>query len=216
MTRFCFHVKIFFEFNPKIAGTIRKVAANTLTYSRELSSFFTDYESGSLNSSENEDEEPEPIEFDLRDATEVFGNENVLHDAPVVDSESLISLQAPPSTHKSVRNRHAREQESTRIPTKAAKDISRLVDELVGSPKLPDLTVKINRRGPLGSLSNRISPVSTPLIKMVLPMVNSPIFPVSRRTRTVSPRKMSSWKCPDAWIPNHACDDFCFDSLRGL
>lgn len=193
------------------------MATHTLTYSRELSSLFTDYEGNSFESSENECEQFEPIEFDLRDDTEVFGNENVLYDAPLVGSETVISLQAPPMCDgSSILNSATRPVTLAARSAKPVRDISKLVDELVGSPKVPTLTRKVASKSSCKATFNRRSPSSTPLMKKVFSSMNSPIFPVSRTKKSQSPSKISDWKCPDAWIPNHACDDFCNDSLKGL
>jgi hypothetical protein len=35
-----------------------------------------------------------------------------------------------------------------------------------------------------------------------------------QRKDVVTIRQATDWRCPDSWIPNHRCDDFCFDSLR--
>ena len=34
------------------------------------------------------------------------------------------------------------------------------------------------------------------------------------RTELLSFKRATDWRCPDSWIPNHRCDDFCFESLQ--
>lgn len=205
-----------------MAGTIRKLATHTLTYSGELSSFFADYEGFSSCSSEDDHESLDAIEFDLRDGSEAFGDENELRDAPVNESEAVIPLQSAPISRDCSRRSENTRSEISVKSEKPVRDISKLVDELVGSSVVPSLVASVAKKKNPSHRSTIFgsTPVKPPP-RSTIPSVKSPIFPVLRRDRSAgcksnSPKKDVKWKCPDAWIPNHACDEFCFDSLRGL
>jgi hypothetical protein len=155
-----------------MAGTIRKVTSNTLTYSQDFSSLLSDdrSERSSLYSSDMED--PAEIEFDLRDGTiSLIGNDEGLADAPPVASEAVIPLESPPllsseahdstvppliDTHQVVETRAPPPvaPRTSRVPKPAVRgprtikptsvvlpgvstarrrNLSQLVDELVGS-----------------------------------------------------------------------------------
>ena len=226
-----------------MAGTIRKVTSNTLTYSQDFSSLFSDDSEHSSDSYEDEVEEVGNMEFDLRSTCDTdAGNEEIFDDAPPVESETVIPLESPPSVKTvsdSVRSspmavkvvcqtksvplqtctspdRKLEERMPPlvvpRHPEIQRRNLSQLVDELVGSPILPKLGNKPARR---------TIPKSTKLTK------TPSIFPVSRTARQApsvppasqafqpfNPRAMHGWKCPDSWIPNHVCDSFCFEALR--
>lgn len=198
------------------------MAASTLTYSQEMSSPLYSDSSDLEDMSELDFELQEQVlcetEFDLRESDDNQSSDGVLCDEPCVLSESVIPLHVSKKCSSPVRPLDA-------VPRAlpAVRDVSSLVDDLVGSMKqLPGL--------------DKISPCTTAQVSPLIKPVELPLpLPISVR-RTVSKRRSAgppmaslsqpvwrdvfrsgvvptrpSWVCPDAWIPRHQCDEFCRD-----
>ena len=197
MPDFIFRFFNFFE----MAGTIRKVTSNTLTYSQDFSSLLSDdrSERSSLYSSDIDD--PAEIEFDLRDGTiSLIGNDEGLADAPPLASEAVIPLESPPllpteshaSTVPPLIDTHPVVE--TLGPPPVALPTSRMPKPGVRGPRtVKPATVVIRginpaRRRNLSQLVEELvgSPISTKGISKAKGD-DSPIFPITRNGRRNSP-----------------------------
>lgn len=225
-----------------MAGTIRKMTGHSLIYSKESSAFFSNSVTLSQCSSESNisyDLDADFIEFDLRNESEE-PDQCDLVDAPTLMSEPVLELADAPLSGKepavgaecstgAVTPSPSPEPE--RIPVRRdASKLSQLVDELLDSPSKQIASTSFPK--PLHR-----SPVAQPPAGDVFPVtrLKTPfpgVVPLTLRNRLEKERqiaktekvfktripsralKSDGWICPDSWIPNHRCDNFCLETLR--
>ena len=163
------------------------MTTSTLTYSQDLSSGFFSDDSVSSHYEEVDlgifDDNLSGMEFDLREPEEKHSPSKDLRDQPLTLSESVVLLENVDSC-SSPRNRSHVDIE------KKTRDVSKLVDDLVGSSR---------------GFSPFIQPLQ-PHRANLPPRVRGPVpKPLSVVRSPVRPRRV----CPDGWIPHHQCDEFC-------
>ena len=208
-----------------MAGTIRKVTTNSLMYSNESSGILSNSKtiSQSSNSSCSDSSELETMEFDLRDEPDSGGVVEILSDAPVENaSEAVVRLEEGPLLHTTIRRPSieiSRPSKSETISRRDPSRLAKLVEQLVDSPK----SMRSKVRTPLHHEGSPIFPVSrvrvSPQGIVPLAIRNRQETHKDRRTSTKQSRsqvlpRAERWICPDAWIPNHECDTFCWETLR--
>jgi hypothetical protein len=248
-----------------MAGSIRRIIPNTLSYSCEFSSpFNSDRNAASESSGFSGDDSSlasSSIVFDLR---EDFESDKTVQSYELhemcANSESAIRLEPAPLDF-SVNSEKNSVSSVLAIPSddlgaeRITTRVSDLVESLVGPSLMPSLSKRIvrssNSTKPSSTATSAVSSPRQQDTKPVLRQAIPKVFPVSRTppkkaSRRAQPKSVvpeqrrplrihnqkvespfvpfgevvktnisssSTFKCPDSWIPNHQCDDFCYSSF---
>jgi hypothetical protein len=220
-----------------MAGTIQKITeSHTLTYSRDFSSLFDreSFDDDSKDFSGDSSGDSLGMEFDLRGGEDEFEIEDILSDAPELQSEAVIPLESAPvlliEESSVMKNRAvSSDPKSSPCQINGIKDrdkrlkpgemqipprrgLAQLVEELIGSPILQDPVVrKAVKHSTNESQSSHIFPVTRSSRQSTAP---AHVRPKARSLKTLKPK--ADWICPDSWMPNHVCDSFCFEALSSF